>query len=137
MNELSEAKSQPRLGAVRRTRLVFVRDLEISTLVGVHEHEKDNPQRIIVGAELTVLDEFDSIDDRIENVICYSGVIDLVKDVCSAGHVNLLETLAERIATRVLEDGRVLVARISIEKPDIFDDCASVGVAIERLQTSS
>ncbi len=136
MNELFEAKSKPLLGALNRTRLVFVRDLELSTHVGVHDHEKANAQRIVVNAELRVLDEMDDIDDQLENVICYGGVIEQIKDVCATGHVNLLETLAENITTRALENPRILSMRVSIEKPDVFDDCGAVGVVIERLQRS-
>ena len=135
MNELFEAHSKPLLGAVNRTRLVFVRDLEVSTRVGVLNHEKNKPQRIVISAELRVIDDVDDIEDRYENVICYGGVIDLIKDVCAQGHINLLETLAENIAARILENPRILAIRVVIEKPDIFDDCGAVGVAIERLQT--
>ena len=114
----------------------FVRDLEISTLVGVLKHEKNKPQRIVISAELRVMDNVDDIDDRYENVICYGGVIELIKNVCAMGHVNLLETLAEKIAARLLLNPRILAIRVVVEKPDIFDDCGAVGVAIERQQTA-
>ena len=134
MNEIFDAKSRPLLGALNKSRLVFIRDLEIDAVIGVFPHEKENPQRIIIGAELRVTDDAADIDDQLDNVVCYGGVIDLIKSVCSEGHVNLLETLAENIAQRALENPRVLAMRISIEKPDIFDDCAGVGIAIERFQ---
>jgi dihydroneopterin aldolase len=44
--------------------------------------------------------------------------------------------MAERIAAECLKDARVVSARVRIEKPDIFDDCRSVGIEIERFQTT-
>jgi dihydroneopterin aldolase len=47
-------------------------------------------------------------------------------------HVNLIETLAERIADHCLADRRVLSVRVCIAKPDVLDACRSVGIEIER-----
>jgi dihydroneopterin aldolase len=46
----------------------------------------------------------------------------------------LVETLAERIAEACLADPRIHLARIRVEKLDIFADAASAGVEIERRQ---
>ena len=134
MNEIFDTKSGHLLGALNKSRLVFIRDLEIDAVIGVFPHEKENPQRIIINAELRVGDEAANIDDQLDNVVCYGGVIDLIKAECATGHVNLLETLAENIAIRALKNPHILAIRISVEKPDIFDDCGSVGIAIERFQ---
>jgi dihydroneopterin aldolase len=50
-----------------------------------------------------------------------------------AGHVELVEQLADRIARLCLEDPRVRSARVRVEKLDAIADCAAVGVEIERL----
>ena len=55
-----------------------------------------------------------------------------VRSVVGAGHVMLVETLAERLAEACLVDERVELVRIRVEKLDVFDDLASVGVEIER-----
>jgi 7,8-dihydroneopterin aldolase/epimerase/oxygenase len=52
--------------------------------------------------------------------------------VLAQGHVNLVETLCEKIASACLKDRRVLAARIRVEKPDIIPNARSVGVEIER-----
>ena len=43
-----------------------------------------------------------------------------------------METLAERVAEACLRDPRVRVARVMMQKLDVFADAASVGVEIER-----
>ncbi len=116
------------------TRHVFVRELEINTFVGVHPHEKEAPQRVIVSIDLTVLEDGKVEDDHIDEVVCYEKLIDKVKAIAASGHFNLIELLAERFAEAALGDPRVLGARVRIEKPEAFGDARSVGVEIERLK---
>ena len=52
-------------------------------------------------------------------------------------HVNLIETLAERMAAHCLADARVESVRVRVEKPDILPSCRSVGIEIERRRSSS
>ncbi len=124
-----------RANAAARTRHVFVRDLEVWATVGVHAHEKRAPQRLVMSVDLTVHEATSPLHDRLENVVCYEQVVRHIQKICRAGHVNLIETLAEKIAEKCLTDPRVLAVRIRIEKPDILAECASVGVEIERLQS--
>jgi 7,8-dihydroneopterin aldolase/epimerase/oxygenase len=118
----------------RANRCVFVRDLEIVASVGVLEHEKRYEQRIIVSAELSVRDDYDGVSDRLADVLDYSKVVDGIAKLVQSEHVNLIETLAERIAEYCLADSRVEAVRVRIEKPDVMEHCRSVGIEIERRQ---
>ncbi|RVT92064.1 dihydroneopterin aldolase [Rhodovarius crocodyli] len=121
--------------AHRRTRLVFVRGLELTARLGIHPHEKASPQTIVVGVELEVYDESapEGIGpDALERVVDYQAVVHAARGVVATGHVLLVETLAETIAAAALQDPRVAVARVTVEKPDAFPDVRSVGVVIER-----
>ena len=122
-------------GAARGRRLVFVRDLEIVASVGLLEHEKRYEQRIIVSAELAVRDDYDGRSDRLADVVDYSKVVDGIVRLVQSEHVNLIETLAERIAAHCLADSRVEGVRVRIEKPDVMPSCRSVGIEIERGRT--
>jgi dihydroneopterin aldolase len=117
-----------------RLRHVFVRDLEIIALLGVHEHEKRKAQRIIVNIDLSVREDLQNLADDIKNVVSYEAVVRRVETIVAQGHVHLVETLAERIAEACLSDERVSAARVRIEKPDIIPNAHSVGVEIERVR---
>jgi 7,8-dihydroneopterin aldolase/epimerase/oxygenase len=117
-----------------RLRHVFVRDLEIIALLGVHQHEKAKAQRIIVNIDLSVREGASNIEDDIRNVVSYEVVVRRVERIVAQGHVHLVETLAERIAAACLSDERVTAARIRIEKPDVIPNARSVGVEIERIR---
>ncbi|GGF45481.1 diguanylate cyclase [Aliidongia dinghuensis] len=113
-------------------RRVFVRDLVMMCSIGVHAHEHENKQRVRLNLDLDALETAEPIDDDLRNVVCYDEIISAVRRVVDAGHVRLIETLAERIAGLCLADPRIRTARVQIEKLDVYDDVASVGVAIVR-----
>jgi dihydroneopterin aldolase len=111
-------------------RHVFVRDLECEALIGIYDQEKVKRQRIVINIDLSVREG--SGDDDIGHVVSYEVVVKKVEAILSAGHINLVETLCEKIAQSCLTDGRVLAARVRVEKPDIIPNARSVGVEIER-----
>ncbi len=120
-----------------RTRQVFVRDLVLPFLIGVHRHERDGKQRVRINLDLTVEDSELATDDRLANVVSYETLVDELRELAAAGHINLVETLAERVAGICLVDRRVRKARVRIEKLDVFADTASVGVEIERTNSKT
>jgi dihydroneopterin aldolase len=110
---------------------IMVRDLMLSAKIGLHQHERIAQQRIRVNLDLAIAD-LGVIDDDYDRVVCYGELVTGVRHVVGAGHVNLVETLAERIAAMCLADSRVLSARVRVEKLDVFPEASSVGVEIER-----
>jgi dihydroneopterin aldolase len=101
--------------------------------IGIHPHEKGASQRVRVNVDLAVLDPPESRVDRLDRVVDYEKVAAEIRRIVTAGHTNLVETVAERIATACLTDARVRVARVRVEKLDVFDDTSSAGVEIERV----
>lgn len=122
-----------RIADVRRgIRHVFVRDLVLDCSIGVHHHERGRTQRVRINLDLAVADGGAELDDSLPNVVCYERITNGVRALVGAGHVRLVETLAERIAALCLTDPRVRSVRVRVEKLDVFTDAASVGVEIER-----
>lgn len=113
-------------------RHVFVRDLELMALIGIYDHEKVDPQRIIVNIDLSVAEGEGPKDDEIGHVVSYEIVVKKVEAIIAKGHINLVETLCEKVAAACLKDRRVMAARVRVEKPDIIKNARSVGVEIER-----
>jgi dihydroneopterin aldolase len=130
----------PRLAsAARALRHVFVRDLVLMASIGVHPAERTAPQRIRINLDLAVED--DALrplsraaigKDDLARVVDYEKLVNQARNIVTAGHVLLVETLAERIAEAMLADPRVEFARVRVEKLDVFADATSAGVEIER-----
>ena len=113
-------------------RHVFVRDLIVQAEIGVHRHEKRRRQPVRINIDLQVKESSQPLDDRVGNVVDYETLVEGVRAVLEAGHINLVETLAEKIAGLALFDNRVLSARVRVEKLQVIKDAESVGVEIER-----
>jgi dihydroneopterin aldolase len=118
--------------AKARMRHMFVRDLVLSCLIGVHKFEQRKPQRIRINVDVAVREEGKAQSDLLADVVDYEELTDKIRAMVASGHVNLVETLAERIADLCLAEPRVEAARVRVEKLDIFPDAVSVGVEIER-----
>ncbi|SOD94931.1 dihydroneopterin aldolase [Caenispirillum bisanense] len=116
-------------------RHVFLRDLLIVAKVGVYKHEHETAQRVRINLDLAVREGEGPVGDRLDEVVCYEEIRNKVRDVVLDRHVNLVETMAERIAQACLADGRIRSVRVRVEKLDVFDDVSSVGVEIERFST--
>ena len=121
--------------AAKEVRHVFIRDLILTCLIGIHKHERKKPQRIRVNLDLAVTEQSVISTDRLADVVCYEDVADGIRSIVNNGHVNLVETLAEKIASKCLEDRRIKATRVRIEKLDVFKDAASAGVEIERFSS--
>ena len=127
--------------ATRGLRHVFLRDMVLLARIGVHAHEHGTSQRVRINVDLGVDDDGARAvsragvgRDELSRVVDYERIAAAVHGIVAKGHVRLVETLAERIAEACLEDARVVLARIRVEKLDILPDAASAGVEIERRQ---
>src|SRR4051812_728991 len=109
---------------MERLRRLFIRDLTLLAQIGVWRHEHGRRQRVRISIEMAVR-ETPNPDDRLDSVVNYARIVEAVRAVVGAGHVRLIETLAERIAARCFEDARVRQARVQVEKLDVFPDAAS------------
>lgn len=109
---------------------VFVRNLEIPVHIGIHGHEQDRAQPVRINLDLIVDDR--PVLDRLDSVVDYEAVVESVRAITEQGHINLAETLAERIAQACLKDVRVKSARVRVEKLHAVPGAESAGVEIER-----
>jgi dihydroneopterin aldolase len=118
-------------------RHVFVRDIVLTASIGIYPHEHRDRQRVRINVDLAVDDETALAGgmvgpDELNRVVNYEKIVVAVRAIVGAGHIRLVETLAERIAEACLQDVRVRTARIRVEKLDIFDDAVSAGVEVMR-----
>lgn len=113
-------------------RRVFVRDMVMHTSIGVYDHEKEAPQRVRINLDLAVLEGDGVQNDDISTVLSYEDLVVGTRRICQDGHVNLVETLGEKLADMCLADRRVRKVIVRVEKLDVFEDVSAVGVEIER-----
>ena len=111
---------------------IFIRDLVLSCSIGVHDWEKLAPQRVRVNVDVTAREPRAALEDDIDKVVSYEDLVTGIRGIVAEGHINLVETLAERVAAICLADPRAVIVRVRVEKPDVVVDAGGVGVEIER-----
>jgi dihydroneopterin aldolase len=119
-------------------RRLFLRDHEVRIHIGVHEFEKRGEQRVLINVDLYVpLAKSTPRADRLEEVVDYDFIRRTVLERVSRGHIQLQETLADDLLALLLAHPRVRAARVSTAKPDVYPDCAAVGVEVFGLKAAA
>ena len=112
---------------------IFVRGLQIEASIGVHPHEYERSQPVIIDIELDMGDMEAPSEDRLHETLDYGLVAQKAQEIALKAHVQLVETLADRIADWALSaDKRVLGCRVRIEKPQALLEAKAAGVEITR-----
>ena len=129
---MRQSITHPELTNCRR---LFLRDYEIFINIGIHDFEKRGEQRVIVNVDLFIaLEKNTPVNDKLEEVVDYDFMCKTIADIVSKGHIHLQETLCDEILDRMLLHPLVSAARVSTEKPDVYPDCAGVGVEVFRFK---
>jgi len=109
---------------------IFIQNLELLAGIGVHGHEHGKPQPVRINVWLASNGR--TVDDRLEKAIDYEAVAQKIRAIIALGHINLAETLAERIADACLEDSRVVKVGVRVAKLHALAGAEAAGVEIER-----
>ncbi len=121
---------------LQHCRRLFLKDLDVLTSIGIHDFELSAPQRLLIDVDLYVdLKETSPSCDELQQVVDYDFIRQVVFARIKKGHINLQETLCDELATLLLENKQVLAVQLSTRKPDVYPDCAAVGVEIFRART--
>ncbi len=95
---------------------IFVKDWVIDCNIGVYAEEKGVTQKVRIFIDAYLAPNVRAADDDMDTVPSYTDIIDAVNERTAEGHINLIETLAEDVAARVLTDKRIDAMRVRIEK---------------------
>jgi 7,8-dihydroneopterin aldolase/epimerase/oxygenase len=124
----------PRLANCRR---LFLRDYSVMIDIGVHDFEKLAAQRVLINVDLYVPMALSTPrTDELDEVVDYDFIRSSVLARVAQGHIQLQETLADDVLKLMLAHPRVRAARVSTAKPDVYPDCAAVGVEVFGIKES-
>ena len=111
---------------------VFIRALRIDTVIGVHDWERQVQQSLLLDLEMSADIRAAAASDEVADALDYSAVADRLREYAAAHSVQLVETLAERLAALLREEFGVSWVRLRLCKPGAVADARDVGVIIER-----
>lgn len=134
MNTPAFAVSDIYANATQGVMRVFIRDLELMMSVGIYPHEKTARQPVLFNLDLAVSELGTEAPKQIDEVVCYDTIVKNIKALVQDTHYDLVETLAEDVAARCLDNKKIVKVRVRVEKTRAIREAAGVGVEIERLQ---
>jgi dihydroneopterin aldolase len=111
---------------------IFIRDLRVDALIGFHRRERFAPQTLSFDLEIGIANKAVFASDKVADCIDYDKVATRVREIATGRHYNLVEALADRVATVLLQEFGATSARVSVVKLGILKDAGRVGVSIER-----
>jgi|TARA_Y100000310_G_scaffold309569_2_gene353810 dihydroneopterin aldolase len=113
---------------------IFVQGLEVECVIGVWEWERQITQKLIIDLEMGWDIAVAAKTDALEDTLSYKDVAKRVSAFVIEAKANLVETLAEGIATLLREEFAVPWCRVRINKRGAVTGARDVGVEIERGQ---
>ncbi len=115
-------------------RRIFLRRYEVLARIGIHDFEREAPQRVWVTVDLFLAQGAAPQEDALEEVLDYDFLRREISALVEAQHFNLQETFAEKIAELCLIRADVAGARVRTEKPDVYPDTEAVGFELIRFK---
>ena len=111
---------------------VTIRELRADTVIGIYDWERRIRQTVVLDLELAANNRRAAASDSIEDAVDYAAISARLLSFIEESEFQLIETLAERVATIVIEEFSVPWLRLRLSKPGAVAQALDVGVSIER-----
>jgi dihydroneopterin aldolase len=113
-----------------KTRKIVLEDYCLSADIGFHDFEVGKPQRLTITVEVWVDEASFAAQDCAGEAWDYDFLRSEIGRLVGGRRFNLQETLVREIYDLVAARRGVTALRVSTRKPDIYPDCAGVGVEL-------
>ena len=112
--------------------IVFIRQLRLPAWIGLYRHEKIAPQTIEIDLEIDLPGDAVFKTGKVGDTVDYGVVVEHVRALLAKERFGLVESLAERIASLLMEDFNSTHVKVSVAKLGALRESKRVGVTIER-----
>jgi dihydroneopterin aldolase len=111
---------------------IFIHALKTEAIIGIFDWERQVKQTVLIDIEISADIAKAALSDSIDDTLNYKRLAKTVLAFVEASQFHLVETLAQHIAMRVLEDFGVDWVRVGLSKPGAIRSSRDVGVMLER-----
>lgn len=115
--------------------IVYIRELEIETVIGIFDWERKIKQTVSLDVEMAADNRRAAVSDNIADAVDYKSVSKRIIDFVEKSEFQLVETMAEQITAIILNEFNVPWVRLRLSKPGAIRGSKDVGVIIERERT--
>lgn len=116
---------------VIRQHSLCLENFEVDASIGIHAHEKQRHQRLLISVRLMLDPQMLAHGDDITTTVDYDFLRTGIKALLERGHYNLQETLVHDILALCGTRAGVVRAIVSSRKTEAYEDCACVGYEAE------
>lgn len=121
----------------RTTDTIFISGLEIETIIGVYDWEREEPRPLFIDIEIGCDISLPSSSDDIADTIDYDLLSKEIGSFASKASYQLIEAFAEAVAQIVLSQNGCEWVKLTINKPGAVENAVSVGISIFRKANST
>jgi len=111
---------------------IFLRGLEITTIIGIYDWERETKQIIILDIEMACDIKKAAQSDNIDDTLDYKAVSKRIISFVEESQFYLVEKLAEGITAIILDEFKVPWVRLTLNKKGAIRGASDVGIIIER-----
>jgi 7,8-dihydroneopterin aldolase/epimerase/oxygenase len=111
-----------------KSRKIVLEDYSLPVDIGFHDFEVGTPQRLLITVEVWVDEASFAAEDDEASAWDYDFLRTEIGVLAGSRRYNLQETLVRAIYDLVATRRGVTALRVRSRKPDIYPDCAGVGV---------
>jgi dihydroneopterin aldolase len=115
--------------------IVFIKQLQVDTVIGVYDWEKTIQQRLLIDLALSTDQQAAAAADDIGLTLDYAVIAEKVAALITAQPIELIETVAEKVACMLLTEFATSKVEVTVSKPDAVAQAQTVGVHIVRTTT--
>ncbi|KPQ07585.1 MAG: dihydroneopterin aldolase FolB [Rhodobacteraceae bacterium HLUCCA12] len=116
---------------------IALRDYLVDADIGAFQSERGHRQRLLFNVVVEVAPPSAPLDDDVDRILSYDRITEAISDELASERINLLETLAERVAERILAEPRAMRAFIRVEKLDRGPGALGVEIVRSRAAVPS
>lgn len=128
-----EERAEATAGADPRDR-ISLRDHVVEVEIGAFQAERGTRQRVRFDIAVEVRRRAGPIDDDVDRILSYDRITEAIGAELAAERLNLLETLAERVAERILAEPQAMRVFVRIEKLDRGPGALGVEIVRSRAE---
>ena len=111
---------------------IFLRQLEVQTVIGIWEWEQRIKQTVSIDLEMAADARTAAATDSVESTLNYKDVTKRVQAFVADSRFHLVESLAESVARIIVEEFKVRWVKVCVAKPGAIRAAGEVGIVIER-----
>ena len=112
--------------------IIFLRGLQIDTVIGIYDWERKIRQTVIIDLEMGTDIRKAAATDDITHTLDYKTLSKRIIAFVEASEFLLVETLAEKISNIILDEFSVPWLRLTLNKKGAISGASDVGIQIER-----